>query len=143
MGIKGAGGTPGGSGRFILGFLMMCAGGYMLLHSIGVANPFGFGYGLYNFGFFGWSMSLTSGMILIPLLFGVGLIFYNSKNPVGWLLACGSLVALVAGVLMNLRFVMRPMSLFELLCILILTVGGLALFLRSLKDGGDPAPKEG
>ncbi len=135
MGIKGAGGTPGGSGTFILGFLMFSAGIYLLLHSIGVANPFGFGYGLYHFGFFGGTWSITSGMILIPMFFGVGLVFYSSRNWIGWMLAGGSLVALVAGVLMNLRFVMKPMSLFELLCILTLSVGGLALLLRSLRDG--------
>jgi hypothetical protein len=121
-------------GTFTLGFLMFSTGIYLLLHSIGVANPFGFGYGLYHFGFFGSTWSITSGMILLPLFFGVGLVFYNAKNAIGWMLAGGSLVALVAGVLMNLRFVMKPMSLFELLCILTLAVGGLALLLRSLRD---------
>jgi hypothetical protein len=72
-------------------------------------------------------------MVLIPLLFGVGIIFYNGKNPIGWALAGGSLVALVAGVLMNIHFILRPLSLFDLLCILILTVGGFSLFLKSLR----------
>jgi hypothetical protein len=133
MSLKGAGGSPGGTGSFILGFLMMCAGTYLLLQSIVVAQPFGLGTGLYHFIAFGGPVSITSGMLLIPLMIGIGMIFYNARNILGWALAAGSLAALVVGVLVNLRFVMRPMSLFELLGILVLALGGLGLFLRSLK----------
>ncbi len=127
--MKGAGGTDGGIGSFLIGFAMLCGGGYLLLQNIQVSNSFGFGYGLYQFGNF----SLTSGMILIPILFGIGMIFWNSKNIFGWLLAGGSVIALIFGVLSSLHFRIRPMSLFDLLVILTLTVGGLALFLKSLR----------
>ena len=113
---------------------MLCAGFYMLLQSIVVTPVFGIGMGLFGFAFFGGSFSITSGMILIPMMFGVGMIFYNSRNFIGWALAVGSLVALVVGVISSIHFVMRPMSLFDLLVILILTVGGAGLFLRSLRD---------
>jgi uncharacterized protein len=134
MEIKGAGGTSGGTGSFILGFLMMCAGGYMLLNSIVVVQPFGFGMGLFSFALFGGPFMVTTGMVLIPLIFGIGIIFYNAKNLLGWALALGSLAALIIGVIANLQLGMRRMSLFELLIILVLTVGGLGLFLKSLRS---------
>lgn len=143
MSIQGAGGSPGGTGSFVLGFLMMCAGIYLLLQSIVVAQPFGLGTGLYHFIAFGGPVSITSGMLLVPLMIGIGLVFYNARNILGWALACGSLAALVVGVLVNLRFVMRPMSLFELLGILVLALGGLGLFLRSLKASPAPAATNG
>jgi len=132
--IKGAGGTPGGIGSFFLGFLMMCVGFYMLLQSIVVTPWFGVGMGLFHFAMFGGGFSLTSGMILIPLIFGVGMIFFNGRNLIGWALAVGSLAALIVGVITSIHFVFRPMSLFDLLVILILTFGGTGLFLRSLRD---------
>lgn len=143
MTFKGAGGSEGGTGSFILGFLMMCAGFYLLLQAIVVSQPWGLGYGLYSFMAFGGPVSITSGMLLVPMMLGIGMIFFNARNYVGWALAVGSLAALVVGVLVNLRFVLRPMSLFELLGILILSLGGLGLFLRSLKSNKAEASDQG
>ena len=136
MKIQGAGGTPGGVGSFFTGFLMMCVGFYLLLQSIVVTQSFGWGAGLFNVPVFGWSMPVTSGTILIPMMAGVGLIFFNGRSLAGWGLAIGSLGALIAGVIMNIHFSMRGMTLFDLLTILVLCMGGTGLFLRSLRDFG-------
>lgn len=130
--MRGAGGTSGGVGEFFIGFVMMCGGIYMLLQNITVTNKFSLGVGLYRVGWLG--VNITSGMILIPFIFGVGIIFYNSKNIAGWLLSIGSLVAMIFGVISNIQFSMRSMTAFELITILVLGVGGLGLFLRSLKN---------
>lgn len=127
--MRGAGGTSGGIGQFFIGFIMLCGGIYLLLNAITVTSHFGLGMRLYGIGRYG----VTSGMILIPFMFGVGFVFYNSKNLIGWLLSIGSLVALVFGVISTLQFSFRHMSAFDLVTILVLTVGGLGLFLRSLK----------
>jgi hypothetical protein len=136
MKIQGAGGTPGGVGSFVIGFLMMCTGFYLLMQSVIVTRSFGLGMGLFHFAFFGGPVTVTSGMILIPLIFGIGMIFFNARGVAGWLLAIGSLAALIAGVLANLHFALRTMSLFDLLTILVLFIGGLGLFLRSLRNTG-------
>jgi len=71
---------------------------------------------------------------MIPFIFGVGLIFYNAKNILGWILSIGSISALIFGVISSVRFSMRAMTSFDLIVILVLAVGGLGLFLRSLKS---------
>jgi len=109
--MRGAGGTDGGPGIFLIGLVMMVMGFYLLFNSINV----------------------TSGMVLIPFVFGVAIIFYNARNPIGWLLAIGALVALFAGVLVNTQFRFQRMSAFELITIFVLAFGGLGLFLRSLR----------
>jgi len=131
--MRGAGGTSGGIGMFFVGFIMMCVGVYLLLNAITVTTNFGLGMRLYSFNAMGGNYSLTSGSILIPFMFGVGFIFYNSKNWIGWLLAVGSIVAMIAGVIMSIRFSFRAMSAFDLILILVLAVGGIGLLLRSLK----------
>ena len=85
---------------------------------------------LYGFG----NLGITSGMLMIPFIIGVIFIFYNSKNYLGWLLCVGSLVALIVGVLARSQFTFSSMSAFDLMLILILSFGGLGLFLRSLKS---------
>ncbi|GGI68641.1 hypothetical protein GCM10007978_02920 [Shewanella hanedai] len=130
--MKGAGGTSGGIGQFFLGLIMMCGGFYMLLNAIKVSSSFGMGSHLYRFSNFG-GFSLTSGMIMIPFIFGVGIMFYNYRNILGWVLTFGSLVALIFGVISSIQFRFTHMSAFDLIVILVLSVGGLGLFLRSFK----------
>ena len=128
---RGAGGSDGGTGTFLIGLIMMIGGGYMLLNGIIVRPNFGFGSRV--FGIVG--VPITSGMVLIPFMFGVGMIFYNSKNWIGWLLAGGSMVALILGVIANMTLQLARMSAFDLIVILVLLVGGIGLFLRSLRAG--------
>jgi hypothetical protein len=132
--MNGAGGTKGGLGQFFIGLIMMCSGFYLLLNSILVTSSFGMGMRLYGFSGFGGQYAITSGMVMIPFIFGVGLIFYNSKNLLGWILSIGALAALIFGVISSIRFSFRTMSSFDLIVILVLAVGGLGLFLRSLKS---------
>lgn len=128
--MRGAGGTEGGAGIFLIGMVMMVAGFYLLLNAIVVNVSFGFGMQLYGFG----GLSITSGMVMIPFIAGVIFIFYNYKNPIGWFLAIGALVALFAGVLVNTQFRFQRMSAFDLITILVLAFGGLGLFLKSLRS---------
>lgn len=132
--MRGAGGTPGGLGQFFIGFIMMCAGFYLLFNAITVSSNFGMGMRLYGMSAFGSNFNITSGMVMIPFIFGVGIIFYNSKNILGWLLGIGSLAALIFGVIASIRFSFRTMTSFDLIVILVLAIGGLGLFLRSLKS---------
>ena len=131
--MNGAGGNSGGIGHFFIGIIMMCGGFYMLLNAITVSSQFGLGSRLYGFSAFGSNLGITGGMVIIPFIFGIGLIFYNSKNILGWLLSVGSITALIFGVISTVRFNLKTMSSFELIVILVLAVGGLCLFLRSLK----------
>ena len=127
--MRGAGGTKGGTLSFLLGLAMMCGGFYLLLNSIVIRASFGFGYQVYSVGGYG----ITSGMLMIPFLIGVGLLFYDRGSLTGWLLTVGSLIALVFGVISSVNFTLRSMTAFDLIVILILAFGGLGLFLKSLQ----------
>jgi hypothetical protein len=130
--MNGAGGTNGGVGHFWLGLAMMCSGFYLLLKSIIVSSNFGLGYALYALPVFGSYYSITSGMTLMPFIFGIAMLFYNGRSVIGWLLTVGALAALLLGVITSIQFTLLSMSAFDLLVILVLAFGGLGLFLRSL-----------
>lgn len=129
MPYRGAGGTNGGEGSFFIGLIMMIAGGYLLLRGITVRPQFGLGNQMYAIGGF----PVTTGLVLVPFAFGIGMVFYNSRNWLGWLLTLGSVIALVVGVIASINFSLIGMSAFDLLVILVLLLGGVGLFLRSLK----------
>ncbi|PIE79183.1 MAG: hypothetical protein CSA15_04200 [Candidatus Delongbacteria bacterium] len=127
--MEGAGGSEGGVGRFFIGLIMMIAGGYLFLNAITVSNSFSFGMRLYSIGGFG----LTSGYMLIPFIFGVGMVFFNSKNYIGWFLLLASVIMIIFGVITSINFTMRHMTMFELLSIIVLMIGGVGLFLSSMR----------
>ena len=127
--MRGAGGTEGGMGRFFIGLIMLVAGGYLFLHSINVSIGMGLGYQFFSM----WGFGITSGMVLVPFIFGIGMVFYDAKNWIGWLLAGGSLVMLGFGVIAQTRFHLSAMTAFDLLMILVLLVGGIGLLLSSLR----------
>jgi hypothetical protein len=137
--MNGAGGTSGGTGQFFLGLILMCGGFYLLLNSVVVSSSFGLGMRLFGVGGYG----VTGGIVLIPLVIGIAMIFYNARSAFGWLLAVGAFAALVFGVIASVSMSLRTMSAFELICILALAFGGLGLFLRSLRSAArdeDAAP---
>jgi uncharacterized protein len=125
---RGAGGRPGGVPQFLLGVAMAIGGGYLLLNSLQVVSPFG--GRLFGIGGFG----VTSGMIMIPFIIGVVIIFYDADKWYGWLLAAGSLFALVIGAIASVEFRFERMSAFEFIVVLILLFGGIGLVVRSVGD---------
>lgn len=131
--MKGAGGTEGGLRDFFLGLGMMGVGFYMLLSKIIVSSSFGMGHRLYSVNAGGMNFGLTTGMIFIPMIFGIGMIFYNAKSIWGWALSAISLAAMIFGVISSTKIRLATMTSFDLIVILILSFGGVGLFLRSLK----------
>jgi hypothetical protein len=123
--INNVGGTAGGLGSFVLGAIMTAAGGYLLLNQVTVTTGF--------WTFFGYN---AFGLSLVPLLFGILLLFYNGRGILGWLLVVGGLAIIAAGILTNLTIFFRPTSLFNTLIMLIMFVGGLGLIGRSLLPRG-------
>ena len=109
---------------------MVIGGGYLLLTSIRV-HGYGLGHGLYNVG----GVGINSGMILIPFIIGIVIIFYDRDKWYGWFIAGASLLALIVGVIASIRFSFVGTSAFEVLVILILLFGGIGLVLAAVRDG--------
>jgi hypothetical protein len=119
------GGTPGGLGHFLLGFAMACLGGYLLTNQVSVVGSY--------WNFYGQS---TFGVTLIPMLFGVGMLFWNGRSLIGWLLTGAGALFILAGVLANLHIYFQPATLFHTMVMLVLLVGGLGLIARALVPRG-------
>lgn len=120
---RGAGGTPGGVGEFLVGLAMAVGGGYLLTTQVQVTTGYWHVWG-YN----------AFGLSLVPLLFGVGLLFFNGRSRLGWLLTFAGAVIIFVGILMNLEIYFRQTSLFNTLLMLVLLVGGIGLIGRSLRS---------
>jgi hypothetical protein len=74
------------------------------------------------------------GLSLIPLIFGIGLLFFNGKSILGWLLTFAGAIIIFVGILTHLDVYFRPTSLFNTLLMLVLLAGGIGLVARSLRE---------
>jgi hypothetical protein len=119
---RGPGGTPGGLGQFFVGLVMALAGAYILTNRVTVEGGYWTLWGRDAFG-----------LSLVPLAFGVGLLFFDGRSKAGWVLAVAGAVFILTGVLMNLHIYFRPTSLFDTIVMLVLLAGGLGLVARSLR----------
>jgi len=123
--MEGAGGTKGGVGQFVMGLAMAIAGGYLLTSQVTVTSGFWAYFGAHTFG-----------LTLLPMVIGLGLLFFDGSSGIGWVLTVGGAVVIFVGILMNLRIYFQPTSLFHTLIMLTLLAGGLGLVARSLKPRG-------
>jgi hypothetical protein len=119
--FSGVDGTTGGIGELIMGFVMACLGGYLLLNRVSVVGSYWSFFGANSFG-----------VTLVPMLLGVAILFWNGKSAIGWLLAAGGALFILAGVIANMHIYFQPTTLFNTIVMLVLLVGGLALLARSL-----------
>ena len=120
--LRGAGGTPGGIGQFLIGLAMVIGGGYLLTNQVIVSSN-SWHIGGYN----------AFGLSLVPLLFGIGLLFFNGKSLLGWLLTFGGAVIILFGIISNLSIYFQPTSLFNTIVMLVLLAGGIGLVARAIK----------
>lgn len=123
--VRGAGGTPGGVGEFLLGLGMAVAGAYMLTSRVMVTGGWWTFWGYNSFG-----------LSLVPLVFGIGILFFNGRSVVGWLLLFAGVVIIFAGILLNLQIYFQQTSLFNTVVMLVLLAGGVGLVARSLRSHG-------
>src|ERR1041384_7512582 len=116
------GGTPGGLGHFFLGFVMACVGGYLITTHVTVAG-----------GYWGFYGANSFGVTLIPMLIGIAILFWNGRNPIGWLLTVSGALFILAGVIANLHIYFQPTSLFNTMVMLFLLAGGLGLIAKAIR----------
>ncbi|MBL8169179.1 MAG: hypothetical protein JNJ50_13555 [Acidobacteria bacterium] len=120
--MRGAGGTPGGVGQFVLGLGMVIAGGYLFIDRVTVTSGY---WQLWGYNAFGLS--------LIPLLLGIGWLFFDGRSSLAWLLTFAGVVIILVGIIANLQIYFTPTSLTNTMIMLGLLAAGIGLVARSLK----------
>ena len=123
--LRGAGGTPGGIGEFVLGVIMAIAGAYLITTQVVVTSGV---WSIWGYNAFGLS--------LFPLIFGIGILFFNGKSIIGWALLVIGVVIIFTGIIMNLNIYFQRTSLFNTILMFVLLAGGIGLILRALAPHG-------
>jgi hypothetical protein len=100
--LRDVGGTPGGMGEFLMGFVMTCLGGYLIANQVSIMGSYWSFYGANTFG-----------ITLIPMLLGVAILFWNGRSVLGWGLTLAGALFILAGVIANMHVYFRATTLFN------------------------------
>jgi hypothetical protein len=119
--LEGAGGTQGGIAEFFIGLAMTIAGAYLITNQVVVTSSY--------WTFWGYN---AFGLSLLPLIAGIGILFFNGKSIVGWLLLFAGVIIIFTGIITNLQIYFQPTSLFHTVIMLILLAGGIGLIGRAI-----------
>lgn len=112
--------------EFFIGFLLLGGGVYWVLNSFEVSS--GFGYGYYSF----FGLRITGGVMLIPLLVGIGLLFFLDKKVIGGFVAALGLLVILISLLSSLTFHARYNSLYVYVLMFGMIAAGAGLLIKSL-----------
>ncbi|MGB1260753.1 MAG: hypothetical protein ACPG6P_11975 [Akkermansiaceae bacterium] len=130
------GGTEGGTGSFLMGggLLLMAVGMYLFLDSVRVeSGHYGWMSGMIGRGRQGLETT-SMGIVFVPFLIGVGVLFFDASKKWAWWLAAAGLGVIVVEILSRIRFVL-DMKTTHLLMILVMVAAGAGMALRAFAIG--------
>ena len=119
---RGAGGTPGGLWEFFIGAAMVVVGSILFMQRLMVSSTISALWGTGG-----------SGIALLVLLIGIGILFFSGRAVIGWILVGIGVLAIFVSVITNLVVYFMPTSLLQTVLMLGLVFGGLGLVSRALR----------
>lgn len=129
--MQGSGGTEGGVGKFLTGFLLAGLATWFFLDSVLVTSGAGWISGTMPFGW--WGTTTSTGLLFLPFTIGVIALFYDARKSWAWGLTYLGLAIIVIEILSRVRFMMQ-MKTSHLLLLITVFAAGVGLMLQSLRD---------
>jgi hypothetical protein len=117
--------------NFFLGILLFGIGIFMVFQCTSVTAHW------YTWKIGGWGV--PTGVVIIPLLIGIGLLFFNSKSIISWLVTILGLAIILVTIILSVDIVFRKTSLFNYILMFGTILAGTGLLLKSIftKPKGD------
>ena len=112
--------------EFLIGAAMLAGGLYLFCNRVTVVS--GLFTGIIRVGGF----NIASGLCIVPLIFGIVLIFYDPSAFIGKLVTFLGFVVIIAAIIASTRIYMPAISLYEWIVYLVLIFGGFTLVARVL-----------
>lgn len=112
---------------FFLGLLMFGGGLFMILQNTQVTNSFGYGH-FYYIG----SWGVPNGMVMLPVLIGIMMLFLMEKKLPGWIVTVLGIIFILFTIISNVRIHWATTSAYMFILMFGLVAAGGGLMLRIL-----------
>ena len=110
--------------EFYIGLFLLAAGLFFILTKARVSS-----FGFYTFSIGG--MSVSSGLVVIPLILGVIWMFYNPKSIVARILSILGGIFIIAAIIVSVRITFPTTSLCDYIIMVILMASGAGMLLKA------------
>lgn len=110
--------------QFFIGFVLLGAGVYWILNSFEVSSS----WGLYSF----FGLNITGGVMMIPLLVGIGLLFFCEKKIIGGCVTVLGLAIILISLLSSVSFHARYNTLYVYVLMFGMVAAGAGLLIKTL-----------
>ncbi len=111
---------------FFIGIVVFCVGAFMIFKNTDVTTGFRFG------GWFSFMNNFPTGVVLLPLIIGIMILFFSDNSILGWLFVIIGLAIILVGILMGLEIRFRRTDLFTSIMMYGMTAAGVGLTLKGL-----------
>lgn len=109
--------------EFYIGILLIISGLFFLLSKTVVHSGF--------YGFTVGGLNLSTGLVVIPLMFGIIWLVNNPKSFWARLITIAGSIFIVGSIIMNIRISFITSSLFDYLIMMLLIAGGIGLLIKA------------
>ena len=114
--------------KFFIGLVMLAVGLFMIFQNITVSSSWGRGGYFYHIGNFG----ISNGMIMLPIIIGIGMLFFMRKRIFGWIVLAIGVAFVLFTVLATTHITWRTPSAYVFVIMFGMTAAGAGLVLREL-----------
>lgn len=115
--------SSGSLGQFLVGLVLMGIGLFWIFQSVHVSS----GYGFYGFG-----IHIPNGMIVVPLLIGIVMLFLMDRKIYGWIVTGLGIAIILAAIISSVRLYFHGGNLFSYIMMFGFTLVGGGLVLKNL-----------
>ncbi len=112
--------------QFFCGLLMLAAGLFLIFQNLDVRSSWGTGF--LHFG----GYSLPNGLIFLPVLIGIVMLFLMDRKVFGWIVLAVGIVIVLAGVIMSVNIRWRTTNAYIFIAMFGLAAAGGAMVIRQL-----------
>lgn len=113
---------------FFIGLLLLGGGLFMIFQNLNVTSSWGHGGYFYSFG----SFHLSNGLIILPIVIGIMMLFIMDRKIFGWIVLSIGIVIVLLSVLMTTRLSWNRSNAFVFIVMFGMTAAGGGLVLREL-----------
>ncbi len=112
---------------FFVGLLMLAGGLFMIFNNLYVSSSWGGGY-IFHIG----SFNIPNGMVMLPLIIGIAMLFLMERKVFGWTVVAIGIVIVLLSILLSTRIHWRTTSAYIFIIMFGLTAAGAGLVIREL-----------
>lgn len=113
----------GSLGSFFLGAVLFSIGVYLIFQNTIISTQFSL-MDLVGF-------NPPFGLVILPLLIGIGILFFNEKSILGWFITIFGIITILLGILMGLRIYFKPVTLYQGVLMYGMTAAGMGLIAKA------------